>query len=105
MQYYCNMDRALKSINDKLYLHGYIYLRSRDQHGKIYWDCDRVRAKDCRARAITPQEGVVIIIHRGPDESPHDHPPDREAAETDIVRTGLKRQAEENIDQPPAQIL
>lgn len=41
---------------------------------------------------------------KGPDDSPHSHPPDPEKAKTEIVKRGIKRIAEEHPDLPPAQV-
>lgn len=58
-----NMDA--KVVDKKLLLEGFIYLKSKSQKNKTYWDCKRLRAGECKARAITTDpdnEGRVRVI-------------------------------------------
>lgn len=75
------------NLGTKLLFEGYVYLRSRQANGKTYWDCNRLRKKECKARAITVADGETTIVLKGPTESPHEHAPDREEAEAEIVKT------------------
>ncbi|CAD7001080.1 unnamed protein product [Ceratitis capitata] len=63
--------------------------------GKIYWDCIR----------LVGAPGENIIILKGGDASVHKHPPNRDECEAEVVKANLKRKAEDNPEQPPAQIL
>ena len=42
-----------KVVDNKLLLDGYIYVKSRSQKGRTYWDCRRLRRRECTARAVT----------------------------------------------------
>lgn len=94
-------------IDKKLCLDGYVYLRSRRAKGKTYWDCRRVRSGECNARAITndplPEEELTVL--RGPAESQHSHPPNREECAAETVTQTLKRKAREHPELPPAHLL
>ncbi|CAD6995420.1 unnamed protein product [Ceratitis capitata] len=60
----------------------------------------------CDARIVsTGAPGENIIILKGGDESDHKHPPNRDECEAEVVKANLKRKAEVNPEQPPAQIL
>lgn len=93
--------------DNKLYIAGYRYLHSRRAKGRRYWDCDRVRTKQCSARAVTndPADGAPVVVFKGPSESSHLHAPNHEEVQADILTQTLKRKAAENPGQPPAQIL
>lgn len=59
-----------------------------------YWDCLRVRDKECRARAVTSTNhlGELIVI-KGPAQSAHRHAPnpDEVEAETGILELRMGR--------------
>ncbi len=71
-----------KIVGSKLMIDGFIYLRCRQCVIHTYWDCQKVRAEECAARAITAaaatEEGIVVI--RGPVESSHTHSPSQSNA-------------------------
>ena len=73
----------------------------------MYWDCQKLWQKECRGRAVTndPQEGQVVIVHKGPAESPHDHAPNWEEVRAAALTQNLKRKVAANPGQPPTQIL
>lgn len=73
----------------------------------MYWDCRKVRAGECKAKAITsePNSEGEVVIYKDPGLSGHDHPPNREEAAADVVRQAIKRKAASNPEQPPAQLL
>ncbi|CAD7000596.1 unnamed protein product, partial [Ceratitis capitata] len=57
-----------------------------------------LRKKLCDARIVsTGAPG-------GGDESDHKYPPNRDECEAEVVKANLKRKAEDNLEQPPAQI-
>lgn len=51
-------------IGKKLLLNGYIYVWSKENKDRTYWECKRLRLKKCRARVITstPVPGSHITI-------------------------------------------
>lgn len=87
-------------IANKLHLGGYIYYKSRGRNEKTYWDCRKTKRKECSARAIT-----VINVLRGPNESEHSHPPDREEVAAEKVTQRIKRKAVTQPELRPAQLL
>ena len=60
--------------------------------------------KECKGRAITSSTGALIVF-KGPDKSPHEHPPNQEEVEAHRVTTNLKLIAEEHPEIFPARIL
>jgi hypothetical protein len=98
---------APEIIDKKLHVNGYLYLRSRRSKGRVYWDCRLLRGKTCTARAVTsdPEDGGQLQLFKGPDESEHSHPPDREEVAAEVITSRLKRKAAENPAEPPARIL
>lgn len=42
-------------MEKQLIFDGFIYLKSKSAKGKVYWDCKRLRTKECRARAVTTE--------------------------------------------------
>ena len=70
-----------KVVGNHLHVDGYVYVRSRETAGKIYWDCNRVRRRECRARAIStlPGNNGAVTLYKGPNESKHAHAPNVEA--------------------------
>lgn len=90
-------------IGAKLLHRGFIYNRSRlGTQGKQYWDCQKLRTKECRARAISSGYGDHVVLTQDPV---HDHPPDRELAEAERVKFQLKEEAKNNPAKGPTQIL
>ena len=72
------MDRVPKLVDKKCLCDVFVYSKSRERSGKIHWDCNRLRARECKGRAVTVKSGDEIIILRVPKQSPHGHPPNRE---------------------------
>ena len=71
----------------------------------IYWDCVRVRPKECRARAITQGLNPITVI-QGPSESEHEsHAPNLEKVEAEVITVALKRKAIGNPEVLPARLL
>lgn len=96
----------VKIIGKKLLVDGFVYLRSRVREEKSYWDCRRVRSRECKARAVSmPGVDGGIVVIRGPQESAHSHPPDQEECESEVHVHAVKRKAKEHPEQPRAQIL
>ena len=91
----------------KLLLDGFVYVRSRESNGRMYWDCRLVRSRQCGARAITsiPRVSAPIVVYKGPDVSTHSHAPNQEEVQAVVLTQTLKRKATENPGQPPSQIL
>lgn len=93
---------------NKLFIEGYIYYKSKTHNGKVYWDCIRTKTKECTGRAITsaPQPGQEeVTLYKGPAESAHLHAPNRDEVDATVLTQTLKRKAAEHPGQPPAQIL
>jgi len=44
-------------------------------------------------------------VYKGPEESKHSHPPNREKVAAEVLTTTLKRKAVENRAEPPARLL
>ncbi|KAL7299220.1 hypothetical protein TKK_0007815 [Trichogramma kaykai] len=95
-----------KFLGKKLLVDGYVYLRSQQAKGRTYWDCNRLRAKECDARAITTGDSdETLVVLQGPAQKPHPHPPDVEECSAEKVKFSIKRKAEEHPEEPPARIL
>lgn len=92
---------------NKLFIDGFTYLKSRTGKGRVYWDCARVRQRQCSARAITnqPKAGEPLLVLKGPTDSAHLHPPSQEEVQAIILTQTLKKKAADHPGQPPAQIL
>ena len=41
-----------KIVRGKLLVNGFVYVKSCRQGNKVYWDCVKVKDKECKARAI-----------------------------------------------------
>lgn len=92
----------------KLIYGGFIYVRSKlPVNGKTYWECQKLRRKECKARTITAfdiTENKTYFV-RQPTLEDHEHVPNQEECQAEIVKYSLKRKAEDQPQQPPAQIL
>ncbi|KAE9531217.1 hypothetical protein AGLY_010423 [Aphis glycines] len=92
----------------KLVCGGSIYVRSKlPVNGKTYWECQKVRRKECKARIITTFnifENKHYFV-REPALDDHDHVANQEKCQSEIVKYSLKRKAEDQPQLPPAQIL
>lgn len=91
-------------INKKLYMDGFIYYKTTSTAKKIYWECKKYRAGECRARAITNASGSLVILKR-PAIDDHLHAPNQHECEAEIAKNDLKREAEANPERPPSAIL
>lgn len=92
-----------KVVGKKLVIDGYSYVKSRERKNKVYWDCQKVRARECSARAITldvTQDPIVVI--QGPDKSVHSHPPNQDAVKAMALVEELKTTAQSQPSLPPA---
>ena len=94
-------------LDNKMYLGGYIYLRSRVAKGRVYWDCRKLRGGECKARAVTsdPTDGEPVEVYKGVPELDHSHPPNQEETAAGQLTTTLKRKAANHPEQPPAQTI
>ena len=77
---------------------------SREGNGCKYWDCKKVRGKECKARAITKTLDGLVTVTKGPNESKHTHPPYQEEWEAEMIKKSIKNQAAE-AHVPPTAIL
>lgn len=66
----------------RLDIEGFLYVKSCNRNESTYWDCSRLRNKECKARAVTTvNHANQIIVLKGPNESRHSHPPNRDQVE------------------------
>lgn len=87
------MDRP-RITGSKLVYEGFIYTRSRKPvDEKNYWDCQKLREKLCTSRLVTLGVGENVQITKS---KPHDHAPDRELAEAEVVQYNLKQEQLQN---------
>lgn len=86
-----------------LHIDGFLYYYRRESKGRTYWKCKK--CSECSATAITSSGDAEIIVHKGPDKSPHIHAPDLEAVNALKIVNKLKRVATEHPEAPPAQVL
>jgi len=89
----------------KLCIGGYIYYYSKVAKTHKYWDCELLRQRKCQARAVTEETGAGLRVIKGPDRSPHTHPPDQDGAKAEEVKHRLRTQAVEQPTALPAQLL
>ena len=94
-------------IDKLLHLEGFVYYRTRERNGRTYWECRRVRKKECTARAVTTVNAAdgSIEVQRGPTESEHSHAPNVDENEAQILTSRIKRRAEDHPEERPAQML
>ena len=87
------MNELPEIVNEvRLFVDGYMYCRSKKPVGnKNYWECKKLRSKECTARAITSTTNGVVTVLKGQNESQHSHPPNREVNEAEKIRLRLKR--------------
>ena len=102
------MERKFVSLT-KCAIDGYFYRKNREEKrlSRAYWECNRLKTGECKARAITslPNLAEQPIVYKGPEESKHTHPPNLEECRAENIKQNLKRRAEEHPEQPPAQII
>ena len=82
-----------------------MYSRFKFSGCRVYWDCLKLRNKECTARAITvtSSDGLLTVV-QGPDISRHQHAPNREEAEAERRRLLLKRAAQSTDDRFAAMV-
>ena len=90
------------SVGRFLNVDGFLYYKHSGGFRR-YWCCRKKGV--CFARAITDGDDDNLIIIKGPQQSPHNHAPDREEIEAIRIGGRLKRLAQEHPELPPAQIL
>ena len=93
-------------VGKKLLSAGFVYLRSKIENGKIYWECQKLRHGECRVRVITIDtlNGEIIFHKRAKDED-HTHFPNQEQCEAEEANYRMKRKADEHPERPPSAIL
>ena len=96
------MNKLPEIVNEvRLFVDGYMYCRGKKPVGNTnYWECKKLRSKECTARAITSTTNGVVTVLKGPNESQHSHPPNREVNEAEKIKLVMKRQAETDPDRP-----
>lgn len=86
-KYNANLNTDLHAFNNKLYTDGYTYYEVNIIKGRWYWKCRNIG--ECNVRAITYPEGDQVVVVKGPNQSPHQHPLNRERAEAEIVTVSI----------------
>jgi len=81
-------------------LDGNVYYRRLSRGAKDYWYCSQTER--CKATCNTTSCRNTIIVNKF---GPHNHLPDREAAEAEVVRATIKQKATQHPEATPAQIL
>lgn len=90
----------------RLDIDGYLYTRSFVRKNSTYWDCLKLRDKECSARAVTILNPAGdIVIQKGPRQSPHQHGPSRDAVDAEVIKVNVKRAAEIDRDRMPSAII
>ena len=84
----------------KLILDGNIYYRRLSRGAKDYWYC--AQTSRCNATCNTTTCRGTLIVNK---ITKHDHAPDREAAEAELVKARIIQNATEHPEATPAQIL
>lgn len=92
---------------NRLFLNGYVYIHSKYDGSRQQWECRRLRLKECKARAVTnrPEPGAPVIVFRGTEKSPHEHPPNFNECEAEKVKISLKKKSVDQPERPPSQLL
>lgn len=99
------MPFEIKVISERrIAIDGFLYSRSRQAGGKTYWDCKKLRDRECKARAVTRLIDGVVTVEKGPDQSRHSHPPSREEVEAERIKHVILGRANEP-HAPPSAIL
>ena len=81
----------------RLHIGGHLYVRSFERNEKTYWDCIRLRDKECTARAVTVTDHLNgIVVERGPIESPHRHAPNPDQVAAEKIKIGIKVRASDH---------
>ncbi|KAK3933016.1 FLYWCH-type zinc finger-containing protein 1 [Frankliniella fusca] len=93
-------------VNKQLQFDRYIYYKVNSKNERTYWTCKRSKLKECKAKAITKSgpDGRIIVV-KSSEDSPHEHPPNREEGEAAKIVKNMKRVAPDHPGMPPAQIL
>lgn len=87
--------RARLISRTRLEIDGFLYVRSCKRKNSTYWNCKKVRAGECKARAVTTVNPLQEIqVRKGPRESLHRHAPNRDAAEAERIVADIKTRAE-----------
>ncbi|KAJ8665067.1 hypothetical protein QAD02_006729 [Eretmocerus hayati] len=68
-----------RMIGSRLYINGYLYMKHTFDRKKAYWNCKKSskRQGSCPSKAVTsiPSLGEQLLVHKGPNECEHNHPP------------------------------
>lgn len=90
----------------RLGIDGFLYLYSFKRKESTYWDCTKVRTKECKARAVTSRNHRnEITVLKGPNESRHSHPPNRDQVTAEEIKIRIKEQAKEHPQAMPSAIV
>lgn len=97
---------ATRISDHRLAIAGYLYTRALVRNGSTYWNCLKLRDKQCSARAVTTTgPDNQIVVTKGPVQSAHRHPPNPEAAEAEAIKHRIKQTAANNRRLKPSVII
>ena len=90
----------------KLFVDGYTYARSRARKDVFAGIARRPDERGTYSQSDDPGLGENIVLFKGPADSAHEHPPNREEVTAVQLAAKLKRKAtEHHLAQPTAQIM
>lgn len=94
-------------VGNKLIIDGFLYYHSKRKGSHRQWECVRLKAGECKARAVTndPPEGQPLTVLKGIDASPHEHPPNFNECDAEKVKNRLKRKATAEPERPPSALV
>ena len=86
-----------KYVGTKLIIGGYLYVREgKSKNEKLFWERQRYRSNECRARAITADIDGNLVVYQGPSESASTHPENHNECTAEKVKARIKRKATEH---------
>lgn len=80
-------------VGNKLLLDGFLYNHCKyGNNGRRHWEWQRIRSKECKARAITNFTSSTgnIVVYKGPTISPYAHPTNHDECEAERIKVSLK---------------
>ena len=90
----------------KLCALGYLFTHNADgKNGCVKWQCELVCGGECSARAITTRSSEIMILYCIPEQSPHSHTDNADAAKAEAVRASFKSKSIEEPHLPPAKMI
>lgn len=101
------MDGAPEIIGvNRLLIQGLVYVKSKSDGNRTYWDFYKVRREEGTGRATTVSTiERKVVVTKGPSHSAHTHPPNRKYAEAEKIKANLKQMAEDHPEKPSSGLL